>query len=52
MRKITVGFLGCGNIGCGVWKLLHEFEGDLQHRSNVAFEIKKYELEKQFGRIQ
>ena len=41
MRKITVGFLGCGNIGCGVWKLLHEFEGDLQHRSNVAFEIKK-----------
>ncbi|MBQ2975881.1 MAG: homoserine dehydrogenase [Clostridia bacterium] len=41
MRTITVGFLGCGNIGCGVWKLLHEFEGDLQHRSNVAFQIKK-----------
>ncbi|MBE5783122.1 MAG: homoserine dehydrogenase [Clostridiales bacterium] len=41
MRKITVGFLGCGNIGCGVWKLLHEFEKDLQHRSQVAFEVKK-----------
>jgi len=41
MRTITVGFLGCGNIGCGVWKLLHEFEGDLQHRSNVAFQIKR-----------
>ncbi len=41
MRTITVGFLGCGNIGCGVWKLLHEFQGDLQHRSRVAFEIKK-----------
>ena len=41
MRTITVGFLGCGNIGCGVWKLLHEFEGDLQHRSNVVFKIKR-----------
>ena len=41
MRKITVGFLGCGNIGCGVWKLLHEFENDLQHRSGVSFEVKR-----------
>ena len=41
MRTITVGFLGCGNIGCGVWKLLHEFERDLSHRSGVAFAIKK-----------
>ena len=41
MRTITVGFLGCGNIGCGVWKLLNEFEADLLHRSQVAFKIKK-----------
>ncbi len=41
MRTITVGFLGCGNIGCGVWKLLHEFKNDLVHRSQVDFEIKK-----------
>lgn len=41
MRNISIGFLGCGNIGCGVWKLLHEFEGDLQHRSNVHFDIKR-----------
>ena len=41
MRTITVGFLGCGNIGCGVWKLLHEFERDLSHRSGVTFDIKK-----------
>ena len=23
MRTMTIGFLGCGNIGCGVWKLLN-----------------------------
>jgi len=41
MRTITVGFLGCGNIGCGVWKLLNEFKGDMIHRSGVDFSIKK-----------
>ncbi len=41
MRNITVGFLGCGNIGCGVWKLLKEFESELMHRSGVRFTIKK-----------
>ncbi len=41
MRTITVGFLGCGNIGCGVWKLLKEFEGDIGHRAEVRFEIKR-----------
>ncbi|MBR1584868.1 MAG: homoserine dehydrogenase [Clostridia bacterium] len=41
MRTITVGFLGCGNIGCGVWKLLHEFEADILHRCGLKFDIKK-----------
>lgn len=41
MRRIVVGFLGCGNIGCGVWKLLKEFEADLLHRSGVQFDIKR-----------
>ena len=41
MRKITVGFLGCGNIGCGVWKLLNEFETDIHHRSDVHFHVKR-----------
>ena len=41
MRNIVVGFLGCGNIGCGVWKLLNEFEDELQHRSSVHFEIRR-----------
>ena len=41
MRTITVGFLGCGNIGCGVWKLLKEFEGDIGHRAEVKFDIRR-----------
>ena len=41
MRKIIVGFLGCGNIGCGVWKLLNEFGEELRHRSNVEFVIRR-----------
>lgn len=41
MRTVTVGFLGCGNIGCGVWKLLNEFKDDLLHRSGVVFDIKR-----------
>ena len=41
MRTISVGFLGCGNIGCGVWKLLNEFKADLLHRSDVEFDIKR-----------
>ena len=41
MRTITVGFLGCGNIGCGVWKLLNEFEVEIGHRADVRFDIKR-----------
>ena len=41
MRTVTVGFLGCGNIGCGVWKLLNEFKDDILHRSGVVFDIKR-----------
>ena len=41
MRTITVGFLGCGNIGCGVWKLLNEFREDIAHRSGVQFDIRR-----------
>ena len=41
MRTVSVGFLGCGNIGCGVWKLLTEFKADILHRSGVCFDVKR-----------
>ena len=41
MKTVSVGFLGCGNIGCGVWKLLNEFEKDIAHRAEVSFQVKR-----------
>lgn len=41
MEKITMGFLGCGNIGCGVWNLLENFKEELAHRYNVEIFVKK-----------
>jgi len=41
MNKIAVGFLGCGNIGCGVYKLLETYGGQMKKNEGVAFEIKK-----------
>lgn len=41
MEKIAVGFLGCGNIGCGVYKLLETYGEEICRNEGVAFEIKK-----------
>ena len=40
-RNVTIGFLGCGNIGSGVWRLLTGFAGDIAHRSSLRFTVKK-----------
>ena len=36
-RTITIGFLGCGNVGGGVWKLLNGFADDIAHRTGLRF---------------
>lgn len=41
MDKVVVGFLGCGNIGCGVYKLLETYGGQMRSNENVDFEVKK-----------
>jgi len=41
MKKIAVGFLGCGNIGCGVYRLLQEHAQRMEENEGVAFEVKK-----------
>lgn len=41
MQKITVGFLGCGNIGGGVWSLLEDMRADIARCFHISFEIKK-----------
>ncbi len=40
-KTVTIGFLGCGNVGSGVWRLLNGFAGDLAHRSGLRFDVKK-----------
>ena len=39
MERIKVGFLGCGNIGCGVYKLLETFGQEIQENEGVAFDV-------------
>ncbi len=41
IQKVTIGFLGCGNVGGGVWRLLEGFAGDIAHRAGLTFSIKK-----------
>ena len=40
-KNITLGFLGCGNVGSGVWRLLEGFGDDIEHRAGMRFHIKK-----------
>ncbi|MBR3873885.1 MAG: homoserine dehydrogenase [Clostridia bacterium] len=40
-KLVKIGFLGCGNVGGGVWKLLNGFADDIAHRTGLRFEIKK-----------
>ena len=40
-KNITVGFLGCGNVGSGVWRLLQGFGDDIEHRAGLRFVVKK-----------
>ena len=40
MKTIRVGFLGCGNIGYGVYRLLQEQAVRLAEDEGLAFEIR------------
>ena len=41
MNTIRVGFLGCGNIGCGVYKLLETYGEQMEKNEGVSFRIEK-----------
>jgi len=41
IQKVTIGFLGCGNVGSGVWRLLEGFASDIAHRAGLTFYVKK-----------
>ena len=41
MDKIGIGFLGCGNIGCGVYRLLTTYGDQIEKNEGVSFEIRR-----------
>ncbi len=41
MKEIVIGFLGCGNVGGGVWELLQGFAPEIAHREHVTIRVKK-----------
>ncbi len=41
MKHINVGFLGCGNIGSGVWQLLRQSASQMNETESVCFDVKK-----------
>ena len=41
MKEIVIGFLGCGNVGGGVWELLQGFSAEIAHRDHVRIRVKK-----------
>ena len=40
-KIIQVAFLGCGNVGGGVWKLLEGFGKEIEHRTGLCFCVKR-----------
>ena len=42
MKEVIIGFLGCGNVGGGVWNLLENFRKEIAHRNNgLSIKVKK-----------
>ncbi len=41
MKRTAIGFLGCGNIGCGVYRLLETHGETMAQNEGVAFDIRR-----------
>ncbi len=41
MKEVVLGFLGCGNVGGGVWSLLHGFAEEIAHRDHITIRVKR-----------
>lgn len=40
-KEVVIGFLGCGNIGGGVWRLIQEMNATIAHRDGVTLRVKR-----------
>ena len=41
MKKIGIGFLGCGNIGGAVYQLLEEMSAEIERNEGVAYDVRR-----------
>ena len=41
MKEVVIGFLGCGNVGGGVWELLEGFSNEIAHRDHIKVRVKR-----------
>lgn len=41
MEKVRIGFLGCGNIGCGVYRLLGQQRAQMEENEGVSFDVRR-----------
>ena len=41
MKEVVIGFLGCGNVGGGVWTLLTGFSNEIAHRDSISIRVKR-----------
>lgn len=41
MKEVVIGFLGCGNVGGGVWELLEGFSKEIAHRDHIKVRVKR-----------
>jgi homoserine dehydrogenase len=41
MKQLSLGFLGCGNIGGGVYRLLEEMHDELEKRDGLSLSVRK-----------
>lgn len=41
MEKTVIGFLGCGNIGCGVYRLIREHGDTMEQNEGIAFDVRR-----------
>ncbi len=41
MKEVVIGFLGCGNVGGGVWRLLEDIRRENAHRHHLSVRVKK-----------
>lgn len=41
MKTVGIGFLGCGNIGCGVYRLLEQQRAQMAENEGISFDVRR-----------